>query len=309
MSLDKLDLVLMRELENDARQPVRALARKLGLNRETVRSRLNRLSTKGILSITCVINTELMGYQFVLVVGINVSHGKADTVANQLMSLPSVKLAFRATGHYDLMAWALMRDRSALVNFISEEMASIADITSVESMHCIEWVKDSWGYFKAQMETPRSYPRDKPSDLDLSIINAMRQDPRQGITKLAKAAGCSRSVAKTRLEKLLNDRVIKFANIVDVKTLEHQLIVMILIKSKPDKVHTVANELSAQDTVKYVSLVTSQWQILVGTRFEDNRHMYDFLAKTLPSIPDIMGFEVVHMVKPLKYSVSLLDAA
>jgi Lrp/AsnC family transcriptional regulator for asnA, asnC and gidA len=308
MSLDKLDLMLMEELENDASQPVRALARKLGMKRTTVAYHLNRLRAERILTIACVCNPELLGYQFLLVIGINVSSGKADAVASQLVPLPEVKVVSLAAGRYSIMAWALLRDRSALAHFVSEYLAKISDITAVEMIHSYQWVRDSWRYFKPQIGTLRRYPRDNPSDLDLSIAKAMELDPRQTITKLARTVGCSKSVAKTSLEKLLNDGIIRVVSIIDPAALGYDVGVVILIKTTPDKVYAVANELSMQHTARHVSLITGQWQIFVAAQFLDSGHMHNFLSETLTSIPGVMEFEVVHLVKTLKFSISILGS-
>ena len=306
MSVDKLDLMLMRELEDDARQPVRALATKLGVKRTTARYRLNRLMAERTLTIACVSDTDFLGYQFPLLIGINVSPGKAGTVADQLVPLPAVKVVFLSVGRYDILVWALLRDRSALAHFVSENLSSIADITAIEMMHPYHWIKESWTYFKPQTESVRRWrwPQDKPTDLDLSIVKAMQLDPRQTITKLAGTVGCSTSVAKTRLEKLLHDGIISFVSLIRPTALGYNTGAIILIKAKPDKVDAVANELSVQDTARLLSLITGRWQIHFGAQFRDTTHMYDFLSEKLTSIPGIIGYEVIPIRDTLKYSVS-----
>jgi Lrp/AsnC family transcriptional regulator for asnA, asnC and gidA len=176
-------------------------------------------------------------------------------------------------------------------------------------MHSYKWVKEAWRYLKPQTETVSRYPRDNPSDLDLSIVRAMQLDPRQTITKLARTVGCSKSVAKTRLEKLLDEGIIRVVSIFDATALGYNIGIGILIKAKPDKVYAVANELEVQDTVRHVSLVTGQWQIFVWAQFQDSGHMYSFLTEKLTNIPGMIQFEVVHLGKTLKYSTSFVNSA
>jgi DNA-binding Lrp family transcriptional regulator len=309
MLLDKTDLMLMEELEDDARQPVRALARKLGVNRETVRYRLNRLTAERILNIACIGNPELLGYQFQLLIGINVSLGKTDAVANQFVAMPDVRAVSLAAGPYSILAWVLLRDRLALEHFVVENLTGISDIADIEIMHSYKWVKETWRYLKPQTETVRRYPQDNPSDLDLSIVKAMQLDPRQTITKLARTVGCSKSVARMRLEKLLDEGIIRVVSIIDGTALGYNLGVGILIKAKPDKVYAVANELAMQNIVRHVSLVTGQWQIFVWAQFQDSGQMYSFLSEKLTNIPGIIQFEVVHLGKTLKYSTSFVKSA
>ncbi len=309
MLLDKVDQAILDELEADGRQTIQALARKLDMSRTAVRHRLHRLRDTGVLTITCVVDSDLLGYQFLVVIGINVVPGTTDAVANQLASLTAVRIVSLSTGRYTIVAWALLKDRLALSDFVSGDMAGIIGISATEVMHSFQWVKNAWGYFKPQMNPFSVHQRNQLSDLDLSVINALQQAPRQPITELAKTVGCGRPMAKASLQKLLNDGVIRFVNIIDPKALGYGLSVVILIKAKPDSVHAVTNALSAQDRVMNVSLITGQWQVLVGALLEDREKMNEFLLETLPLIPGIDEFEVIQLVKNVKYSTSLVGLA
>lgn len=302
MSVDELDLKIMQELEDDARQTVQALANKLGTKRTTTRNRLNRLIDENILSVSCITSPEALGYQYVLIIGMNVPSEKVDAVAKKLVQLPSIGVVYLSVGRYNILTAAILKDRLALKKFVSESMGNISDIPDVEMMHSFERIKNSWRYFKPQMESFDKYPPAKPNEFDLSIIKAIQLDPRQTITKLAKTVGCSKSVAKTRLESLVNDGIIRFVSLVDPTALGYDIGVLILIKSESDKTYSVANELSMLHIASHVSLTTSQWQIIVLAQFHSSRHMDLCLSEILPSIPGIIKVEIVHLLKTLKYS-------
>ena len=74
--------------------PVQALAKKLSVARTTIRYRLNRLRDERIVSIACISDAELLGYQYPLLIGMNTSPGKTGLVADQLMPLSAVKVVF-----------------------------------------------------------------------------------------------------------------------------------------------------------------------------------------------------------------------
>ena len=136
----------------------------------------------------------------------------------------------------------------------------------------------------------------------------MQLDPRQPITKLARTVGCSKSVAKTSLEKLVSDGIIRFVVIANPSMLRYDIGSMILVKSKPDKVNAIANELSALDTTMHVSLVAGQWQVLAVAHFQDSPHIYNFMSETMTSIPGIIEFELVPLGKILKYNSSFFGS-
>ena len=300
--LSKLDLMIMEELEEDARMPVQALAKKLSAARTTIRYRLNRLRNERIVSIACISDAECLGYQLPLLIGMNTSPGQTGSVADQLMSLSSVKVVFLTVGHYDILVWAIFRDRASLTHFMSTELTSVSHITTIETMHFYHWMRDSWRYFKTQTESDRRCPRYKVNDFDLSIVKAMQKHPRQTITQLAKTVGCSTSVAKTNLERLINDGIIRFVSIIDPTALGYNTGAIILIMCKPDRAYGAATELSVKDTARFVSLITGQWQIFFGAQFKDSEHMNRFLSDELSCIAGIIKYEVVNIRKVLKYA-------
>jgi DNA-binding Lrp family transcriptional regulator len=302
--LDKLDLMIIEELKEDVRQSVHALAKKLGMKRTTLTYRLNRLRSDDILRIACVGDPELLGYQFLLLIGINVTPGKVDEVVNEIVPLPAVSVVALTAGRYNILAWALLRDRPAFANLVSENLTKIPYVISIDLMPSFQWVRGDLNYFKSNVGTVRKPPKNSPSDIDLSIVRAMEIDPRQTIATLARTVGCSRSIAKSKLEKLLSDGIIRFVSLVDPKALKYEIGVVILVKSQVDKLYAVAKELSIHSTSTHVNLITGQWQIFVAAQFENNEEMYNYMSNTLSSIPGIVEFEVIHIVKILKYSFS-----
>ena len=211
-------------------------------------------------------------------------------------------------GHYDILIWAIFRDRANLTQFMSAGMTGLSDITTMEMMHFYHWMRDSWRYFKPQTESIRRCPQYKLNDVDLSIVTAMQQHPRQTITRLAKAVGCSTSAAKTNLDRLINDGVIRFVSIIDPAALGYNTGSIILIMCKPDSVYGAATELSVKETARYVSLITGQWQIFFGAQFKDSKHMNSFLSDELSCISGIIKYEVVLIRKVLKYSFDFTSA-
>lgn len=299
MPLDQLDQTLIKLLKVDARQPIQTLANKLALKSATVRYRLNRLIDEGIIKIACVTNSQVLGYRSLVVIGIKVSPGKAETVANQLAHMADVRSVFLTAGRFSILAWILFRDQSDLGNFVSDKLPEISDITDVEIMNSYRWTQYSWSFSACQKE----YTQNDLTKLELSIIRAMREAPRQSITKLAQTVGCSRAVAKATLEKLIKDGIVKFNAFLDPTNIGYDTGVAVFIKSQPDKIDAVAKKLSEENTETHVNLISGQWHIYFRGHFRSSNHLQSFLVDTLANIPGVIAFDVVHLIKTLKYSV------
>jgi DNA-binding Lrp family transcriptional regulator len=124
--LTSKDQELISLLQVNAREPVSALARKLGLSRTTVQDRLRRLEQSGVIA----------GYQLRLseateqdgiraFVTIEVEPKRTGEVARALQKMPQVEALYSVSGKYDLIA--LVRTSSA------EDMDKLLDIAGVIS--------------------------------------------------------------------------------------------------------------------------------------------------------------------------------
>ena len=301
MLLDELDLSIIEELKADARQPVRSIAHTLGLKRSTVRYRLNRLISEGILRIICRSEPKLLGYQFAIVLCMRTRADRITAVADRLASLPTIKHISLSAGRYNIIAWAVYRDESDLANFISKDLADISDISSIEIMQSFHRFK---AYFQFEEETFSNNVPSQLSELDLALIREMERDPRQTITDLAKTLGCSHTAARNNLTKLIDNGIIRLFPIIDPIVVGFKGAV-ILIKPELDKVNTVASKFSSLDTTMHVSLITGQWQIIVAVQFQDSTDLYNYISETISSISGIIEFEVLPLLKTLKFSLAI----
>jgi DNA-binding Lrp family transcriptional regulator len=302
VSMDDLDLKIIQQLEADARQPARAIAKTLGVSRETVRYRLNRLTSEKILRIACVTRDERLGYQFKLVIGVRVCPGCTESVVKKLADLPGTIDVTLTGSRYNILAWVLLRDRREFVHFVSQELTSVSGIIAVEVMHSFHTLKDFGLVQKPETDDDNGFSAGPLSDLELSVIKAMQLDPRQTITDLAGSIGCSRPVARTTLERLIQQGTIGFLPIVNTTALGFDNWVVLLIKAEPNQVKAVAERLIAQATTYHVSLITGQWQVYAVALFQDSGQFHKFVAETMNSTPGITEFEAIQLGRSVKYT-------
>ena len=90
--LDELDLILIRELQQDARVNYLALASKLGVSHSTVSRRLTKLIDRRVIGIAAIIDHSALGYANTVVFAIKVAPGMVDAVAGQLVALDEIKV-------------------------------------------------------------------------------------------------------------------------------------------------------------------------------------------------------------------------
>lgn len=138
MKLDKIDLVILEMLKEDARTSFREIARKLDVSPDTISKRYERLiEQEVIIGSTVVINPSKIGYSFIARFGINVKPAYSSQVLDRIIKIPSVIIASKLVGSHDLIAISVIRDFEHLCNLRD----TILEMPYVDKVEVGMWIK------------------------------------------------------------------------------------------------------------------------------------------------------------------------
>ena len=126
------DAQLIALLRLNAREPVSALARKLGLSRTTVQDRLRRLEQQGIIA-GYHLRLSDMGSQGGIraFITIEIEPRQASDVAQTLQELPQVETLYSVSGKYDLIAMVRTETAEDMDNILNQ-VGTLAGVTGTE---------------------------------------------------------------------------------------------------------------------------------------------------------------------------------
>ncbi|UCC58220.1 MAG: Lrp/AsnC family transcriptional regulator [Candidatus Bathyarchaeum sp.] len=120
--MDKIDLLILRELLKDAQTPFLRIAKKLGVSPETVRKRYNRMKEERTIR-HCSVSIDLskLGYQgkvFLMITNAP-SHDKSKTIA-ALEKMRHVFIASEMIGDFEIIGIAPVKDLDSLKNLVNK---------------------------------------------------------------------------------------------------------------------------------------------------------------------------------------------
>ncbi len=111
-------------------------------------------------------------------------------------------------------------------------------------------------------------------DLDERLIEALREDGRRSIRKLAADLGVSPSTVSNRLSDLLEREVITgFKPVVDYRRLGFPLVAVTKIKARGEALPRIVEALADDAHLTHVYEITGDFDILVIGRFRDETAM------------------------------------
>lgn len=124
MKLDNLDRHLLKELEGDARQSFRDLAKKTGVSVVTVAQRVRKMEDDGIIKgYAGMVNQDKLGYEITTITEVTVSKGKLVEVQERIAKLNSVCAVYDVTGIEDSIVISKFKSRDDVSKFTKELLA------------------------------------------------------------------------------------------------------------------------------------------------------------------------------------------
>lgn len=305
--IDELDLKLVSELENDARQSSREIAAKLGTTATTVSRRLQRLLDAKLITIATIPIPSALGYKMVAYVGVNIHPGKSHAVIDFLRPHKNVRVIRLISGRFDILLSVLFRNLTELSTFIREELGNTPYLVHAETMIVLKRTKSSWTYLSSSpviVKDPR--PREL-DELDLRLIRELEKHPRESIKNLAAKLGMSRIWTSRKLQALLDDNIIKVVSIVKPPAFGLNVEATIFVKVHPGKVTELAASLAPNTSISHVFIINGQFDLLLFAVFRDASELSDFLANDLGNKPGVISYETALQLALPKQNLKLVS--
>jgi Lrp/AsnC family transcriptional regulator, regulator for asnA, asnC and gidA len=146
-ALDKIDRAILAVLQEDARLPNRAIAKRVGSSEPTVRRRVDRLIAEQRIKIVAVASPFSVGYNVVAVIGVQLDRAYQARIETALHDMPEVRFVGVTVGSYDMLLEAWFSDTDGLLTFLSDQLSVLVGIQRVETWQVLKLSKNTydWG--------------------------------------------------------------------------------------------------------------------------------------------------------------------
>jgi len=143
--LDRHDLLLLGELQRDARQTVQQLATAVGLSSTPVWKRVKELEAGGIIrGYTAVVDRERVGLSLCVLAEVNLGRHNEDDVRRfeaAVAESPQIVSCYATTGQADYVMKVLVPDIKRYESFLHDTAFKLPGVTHVRSSVVLKEVK------------------------------------------------------------------------------------------------------------------------------------------------------------------------
>ena len=302
-TLDKTDIRLIAELEADPRQPHTEIASKLGLSRDTVRARLERLLDRRAVRIVGLVDPISVGYTTSVVMGINVRSDRLLAVADKLASLTPVQHLILCMGRFDIIALSIFRRRADLLDFLVGNIGNLPGVLHIESMLTLRNTKIYGPLLSDGSDSSPKQPLVAALDsLDLALMKELQTDARQNSRWLARKLGTSQSTVLRKIQALQSGGVMRIVTLANPLALGYEGVASIGMKFDPAKVDEGARVIGSYRNVQTVAVCAGRYDVLAWAMFRELGDLSNFITLELGNVPGLQHLETMTSLKIVKSS-------
>jgi len=141
--LDDINLRIIDILSRDSSTTFVEIAKQIGISDATVHLRVRRLIAAGIITkFTISVDNNLLGYDHLAFMGINVEPGFADEATLELANLDEVLEIHEMHGTFDLLLKIRARDLNQMRDVVENKIRKLPHILETELMTVLKTKKE-----------------------------------------------------------------------------------------------------------------------------------------------------------------------
>src|SRR5690242_3911127 len=141
--LDDVNLRIMDMLGRDSSTPFVEIAKQIGISDATVHLRVRRLIAEGVINkFTISVDNDLLGYDHLAFIGINVQPGYADESIDGLLNLEEVLEIHEMHGTFDLLLKIRAKDLDQMREVVENKIRKLPRILETELMTVLKTRKE-----------------------------------------------------------------------------------------------------------------------------------------------------------------------
>ena len=141
--IDEINLKIINILKKDSSTPFVDVAKRIGISDATVHMRVKRMIATGIINkFTISVDNDLLGYDHMTFMGINISPGSADQIISDLLKIEEVLEMHEMHGKFDLLLKIRAKSLNHMREIVENKVCKIPHILESELMTVLKTEKE-----------------------------------------------------------------------------------------------------------------------------------------------------------------------
>lgn len=309
------DRRILAALTRNARITNRDLAKELDIPEHVASDRLRVLQSNGIVGTTVLVDYAAFGYSPFLNLQLAVEPGRFEEAASFLTEIESIVTLYswgRFADHQfglHVVARTLVQAQSLLADQIGRcpgmtrcDVHVMTGATNYNPPIVVSGVRAGPG--------PEIEPHDNVDELDVSIIECLRNEGRKPYLTIADNLGVVEGTVRRRVVRMVEERIIRFAPVVSGQSLmPRSLPIVVWIDVDPEHIEAASKVLQGAPYVAGLQRLLGPRGNLLTTVSIDEQQAEQALSELAVNVPGLRNIYVEPVKRVFKFSDTWRDLA
>ena len=286
--IDAIDKKLLFELFQNCRRSDKEIGHNVRLSKQSVNYRIRRLENQGVIrGHTISLDKSKFGLSRFTVFLQFPKEVSLEEAIKRLKKFEQISTIIECLGKWDLYATIWAKDTGDLHKIIKEILIQIPinriSILSVIYSHMLLYeILKQKEIQKLHYTRPLKFRKIKLDSTDTKILEILKADSRESITKISEITGLSITAVRERIKKLVNAGIIsRFFSAIDMAKLGYQEY-QFLCKIDSRKYHLIDHFIDFLKTIKEVSYILQtigEWNLCFSVYCNNPEDLRSFIKK------------------------------
>ena len=118
---------------------------------------------------------------------------------------------------------------------------------------------------------------------------------------MARRTGAGPRTVNRRLERLKEEAALRIVPVIEPDSIDLNDCIYVGIRTAPQDVREVADQVRAMPEVRYLALTTGPWNLLAEAFVGSRRHMAEFLIRSVGQLPGVVATETCSVLEIAKF--------
>lgn len=127
--------------------------------------------------------------------------------------------------------------------------------------------------------------------MDRNILQALKEDGRMPFTEIARRLNVSASMVRQRVQRLTDAEILQIVAVTNPTRIGYHTMALIGVKADGNRLQEIAHKIAAFEEVIYLTISSSQYNLLVEVICVDNSDLLRFLTEKLYAVEGVRDTE------------------
>lgn len=302
-----VDQQLIDHLLADCHATNRQLAQLTGISESAVSIRLKKLLSAGSLVFTALIDWEMAGFEWFVIVRMRTMNRAPIDVATAIGELDNCEAVAVVLGTYDLVAYFLVRDSTELHELINRELPSIAGVAEIVTDIATETAVTTRGrqFFMVQNAPPIRLPAPAldVDDLDIAVIQALVTDSRQSSRAIARNLGVAEGTIRARIDRMDRGGLCRIVAMAEPISMGYAgVIANVSLTVDRTELGSIREKLLAMPETVFLATTIGPAALILTLTADDQHQLLELVARDIRAIAGVNGTETLPMMDVVRFS-------